>query len=117
MHITQFGILLFTEHYDACVAFYRDQLRLPVTQVKDTLTTFAFGDGYLMVEQGGLSSTTEKSLAQNPTVLRFNVVNLPEAAQALRLRGVAVEVLEFDWGVIGVFSDPDGNRCELKSSI
>ncbi len=29
--------------------------------------------------------------------------------------GVGVERRVFDWGRIGVFIDPDGNGCELKS--
>ena len=29
---------------------------------------------------------------------------------------VAVDLHEFSWGAIGVFVDPDGNRCELKNA-
>lgn len=112
--ITQVGVILFTEHYESCVMFYRDQVRLPVTHVQATLTTFAFGVGYLMVEQGGVATQTEKSRSQNPTVLRFDVADVHRAARTLRKRGVMVEVCEYEWGVIGVFLDPEGNRCELK---
>jgi lactoylglutathione lyase len=114
--ITQVGIILFTEHYESCVTFYRDQVRLPVTHVQATLTTFAFGTGYLMVEQGGVAARTGKSRSQNPTVLRFDVLDVQGAARTLRLRGVMVEICECEWGVIGVFLDPEGNRCELKQS-
>lgn len=114
--ITQVGIILFTEHYESCVTFYRDQVRLPVKHVQATLTTFAFGTGYLMVEQGGAAAQTEKSRSQNPTVLRFDVADVQVAARTLRKRGVMVEVCEHEWGVIGVFLDPEGNRCELKQS-
>lgn len=114
--ITQVGIILFTEHYESCVTFYRDQVRLPVKHVQATLTTFAFGTGYLMVEQGGAAAQTEKSRSQNPTVLRFDVADVQVAARTLRKRGVMVEVCEYEWGVIGVFLDPEGNRCELKQS-
>jgi lactoylglutathione lyase len=117
MQIARSGIILYVEHYDQCVRFYRDQVLLPVEYVKETLTCFTFGTSYLMVEQDGVSSSTEKTIAQNPTVLRFNVSNVKTAADELRKRSVAVEELTFDWGKIGVFVDPDGNRCELKNPI
>lgn len=117
MQITKTGIIVFVEHYEECVSFYRDRLLLPITEVTQTLTTFAFGSAYLMVEQGGVSSQNQKSRAQNPSVLRFNVIDIQEAALELRTKGVPVEIHEFDWGGIGVFWDPDGNRCELKNAV
>jgi lactoylglutathione lyase len=117
MQIARSGIILYVEHYDQCVSFYRDQVLLPVEYVKETLTCFTFGTSYLMVEQDGVASSTEKMIAQNPTVLRFNVSNVKAAADELRARSVAVEELTFDWGEIGVFVDPDGNRCELKNPV
>jgi lactoylglutathione lyase len=117
MQIARSGIILYVEHYDQCVSFYRDQVLLPVEYVKETLTCFTFGTSYLMVEQDGVASSTEKTIAQNPTVLRFNVSNVKAAAEALRTRSVAVEEQTFDWGEIGVFVDPDGNRCELKNPV
>ena len=117
MQIARSGIILYVEHYDQCVNFYRDQVLLPVEYVKNSLTCFAFGTSYLMVEQGGVSSQSEKTIAQNPTVLRFNVSNVKAAADELRNRSVAVQVLTFEWGEIGVFVDPDGNRCELKNPV
>jgi lactoylglutathione lyase len=117
MQIARTGIILYVEHYDQCVSFYRNKVLLPVEYVKETLTCFAFGTSYLMVEQDGISSSTEKTIAQNPTVLRFNVSNVKAAVDELRARSVAVEEQTFDWGDIGVFVDPDGNRCELKSPV
>jgi lactoylglutathione lyase len=117
MQIARSGIILYVEHYDQCVSFYRDQVLLPVEYVKETLTCFTFCASYLMIEQDGVSNSTEKTIAQNPTVLRFNVSNVKTSADELRKRSVAVEELTFDWGKIGVFIDPDGNRCELKNPI
>jgi lactoylglutathione lyase len=116
MQVAQHGIILFVEHYAQCVAFYRDALALPIAYVQDTLTCFELGSSYLMVEQGGVSSITQKTRAQNPTVLRFNVHDIRAAAQALQAKGVQIELMSFDWGDIAVFHDPDGNRCELKNA-
>jgi lactoylglutathione lyase len=108
------GIILHTEHYEACVSFYRDTLKLSVEWERPELTTFGFGSGYLMVERGGSASPTVKTRTQSPVTLRFNVVDVEATAADLRERGVAVEVRRWDWGITGHFQDPDGNRCELK---
>jgi lactoylglutathione lyase len=66
MKIARSGIILYVEHYDECVSFYRDKVLLPVEYVKESLTCFTFGTAYLMVEQDGVSSSTKKTIAQNP---------------------------------------------------
>lgn len=116
MKIAQCGIILFVEKYDECVAFYRDIVTLDVEYTKESLTNFCFGSAYLMVEKGGNSASNEKRRTENPTVLRFNVADLETAALALEAKGVEVKRYSYDWGRIGVFTDPDGNRCELKSA-
>jgi lactoylglutathione lyase len=107
------GVILKTERFDACVRFYHDLLGLPLWWEKPDLCCLRFGSGYLMVERKGVATDSLKSVLQNPTVLRFHVPDIETAADALRQQEVAVEILRFDWGVIGVFADPDGNPCEL----
>ena len=108
------GIILFTNDYDGCVAFYRDALGLPVLGQQPDLTVFDFGGAYLMIETPGPKSSGRRQRDQNPTVLRFDVDDVHATAVALATRGVQVTQRQFDWGTIGVFYDPDGNRCELK---
>lgn len=109
------GVILFTQHYEACVRFYRDALDLPVMFDKGHLITLGLGSGYLMIERDGVAVDGSKSRAQNPTILRFNVEDVEAAASLLRGRGIAVEVSHWDWGITGQFRDPDGNLCELKN--
>ena len=116
MNVIQHGIILFVEKYVECVDFYRDVLSLQVAYEKESLTCFHFGSAYLMLEDGGKCSMAEKSRAQNPTVLRFNVSDLEAAAAELESKCCPVERLSFEWGRIGVFKDPDGNRCEMKNA-
>lgn len=116
MNVAQYGIILFVEKYEACVAFYRDVVSLEVAYTKDSLTRFRFGSAYLMVEQDGRGSSRRKRRGRNPAVLRFDVTDLEAAAVELQGKGILVERQSFDWGCIGVFTDPDGNRCELKSA-
>lgn len=117
MNLDHPGLILFTDRYADCVAFYRDVVGLTVTGEQPALTVFAFGSAYLMIETGGPPAMTAKSRAQSPVVLRLNVPDVIEAAAELRDKGVTVEVKAFSWGTIGVFHDPDGNRLELKSPV
>jgi lactoylglutathione lyase len=110
------GIILGTERFEACVAFYRDILELPVWYEKPGLVCLRFGDGYLMVETGGVARNNRKSQSENPTMLRFNVDDVDKAAEELRQRGIAVDVEVYSWGTVGTFADPDGNPCEFKNA-
>jgi lactoylglutathione lyase len=110
------GIILGTERFEACVAFYRDILELPVWYEKPGLVCLRFGDGYLMVETGGVARDQRKPQSENPTMLRFNVDDVVAAADELRRRGVPVNVEHYTWGTVGVFLDPDGNACEFKDA-
>jgi lactoylglutathione lyase len=114
--VTHPGIILFTERFAECVAFYRDTLGLAVWFEKPGLCCLHFGGGYLMIESGGVGRDTRKNLGENPTVLRFNVPDVEAAARLLEAQGIAVERMHYDWGTIGVFLDPDGNPCGLKNA-
>ena len=113
------GIILCTEKYDDCVAFYSDVLGLPVLEVLDDahskLTVLGFGaTTYLMVETGGTAVPSGKDLDQNPVWLRFNVKSVENAAEELRQKGVDVQVRKEVWGTVGDFMDPDGNICSFR---
>ena len=115
-HLVTPGIILFTQHFDACVAFYRDTLGLPVWFEKPGLVCLRFGTGYLMIETEGVAAPARKSMAQNPTVLRFNVTDVRATAKLLEEAGVPVRITDYDWGTVGTFIDPDGNTCGLKDA-
>lgn len=115
-HLRVPGIILGTERFEDCVAFYRDLLGLPVWFEKDGLVCLRFGDGYLMVEHGGVARDGRKAQSENPTMLRFNVDDVAASARMLRAQGVDVDEKRFDWGEVGTFLDPDGNACELKDA-
>ncbi len=119
MRHTRTGLILCTENYKECVAFYSDVLGLPILHVLDNehskLTCFDLGgDSYLMVETGGTAVPAGKSLDQNPVWLRFNVEDVDEAADELRGKGVVVKIRKEVWGTVADFMDPDGNVCSLR---
>ena len=115
-HLVTPGIILFTRNFEACVAFYRDTLGLPVWFEKPGLVCLRFGTGYLMIETDGVAAPGQKSMAQNPTVLRFNVADVRATARLLEEAGVPVRITDYDWGTVGTFVDPDGNTCGLKDA-
>ena len=114
MDTSRAGLILFTERYDECVAFYLRVLGLSVWFSKPELTCFRFGDAYLMVERGGVAAPGEKSRAMSPLVLRLNVVDIQAACATLHERGVGgAAVTRFAWGDIVHLLDPDGNSIQL----
>jgi lactoylglutathione lyase len=72
------------------------------------------GLSYLMIETGGTSNPSGKTLDQNPVWLRFNVEDVGIAASELRQNGVSVKIRREVWGTVADFLDPDGNHCSLR---
>jgi lactoylglutathione lyase len=119
MKFTKAGIILNTQKYQECVDFYGTILGLDIMfkidRPKEKITTFALGEVYLMIEPGGHAQAEQKSVAVCPTKFRFNVNDVLSECRALRRKGVQVEVIDHSWGTTAEFSDPDGNRCALRS--
>lgn len=114
MNIEMPGLVLFTEDYSACVRFYREVLGLPLLFARDGQSCLHFGGAYLMIESDGWAHSRGKSRNQNPTVLRFNVLDVQATAAELRDKGLTVTLQQQELGAIACFVDPDGNRCELN---
>lgn len=118
MQLNRTGIILNTERYDDCVAFYRDLFGLQIMFQQHygdfRLTCFEFGGGYLMVETGGCARTGGKTISENAAKLRFNVASLEDALQAVRDYGIAAEINTHDWGSTIDIYDPDGNRVGIR---
>ena len=113
------GVILCTEKYDECVAFYSDVLSLPILKVLDDehskFTVLSLGENtYLMVETGGRAIPSGKNLNQNPVWLRFNVESVEDAAWELLDKGINVKIRREIWGTVGDFMDPDGNICSFR---
>ena len=118
MDIARSGIILNTEKYDDCVAFYRNLFGLRVLfqeQYGDfRLTCFAFDGSYLMVETGGYAMPEGKTSRHSAAKLRFNVADLAQALKEIRAYGIDAQIIDHDWGsTIDIF-DPDGNRIGIR---
>jgi len=118
VHIQRTGVILNTENYEACVAFYRDTFSLPVMfEERDgdfRLTCLDFGGAYLMIETDGVANPKGKTIAENATKLRFNVADLEAAERSLNARGIAATIERNPWGATINLIDPDGNRIGLR---
>ncbi len=123
MQISKAGVILLTDRYEDCVAFYEEVLELPVLfrldRADSRLTCFDLGGAYLMVEPGGPlfshGGEAGRSPGQSPVKLRFNVEDVGASAMELQDKGVAIALHHHDWGTTAEFADPDGNRCALRS--
>ena len=119
MQFKRTGVILCTENYLDCVAFYHEILGLPLMFALDNehskLTSLDMGGGvYLMIETEGHAVAGKKSLSQNPVCLRFNVDDVDAAAAQLAAKSVEVSIRREAWGTVADFADPDGNRCSLR---
>lgn len=118
MEIARTGIILCTERYDECVAFYRDLFDLPVLHEKQQgnfrLTCLNFQGSYLMIETEGVASEVEKTVQQNPSKIRFNVTDIQAALKKIRDFGIAAKIESYEWGQTINITDPDGNRVGIR---
>ncbi|SER50744.1 lactoylglutathione lyase [Nitrosomonas sp. Nm51] len=120
-NIARYGIILNTENFEECVAFYRDLFGLRQLFEKKEgdfkLTCLEYGNGYLMVEQGGKAKNGVKSPTEGSFKLRFNVEDLGEALAEIRAWGIQAEIQESSWGRTINISDPDGNRVGVRDEV
>jgi lactoylglutathione lyase len=109
----QFGVILFVGKFHECEKFYAETIGLRILYRKESLTAFEFGNDYLMLEA---ESNETRKAKPGSFVVRLNVRTLVGASKYLEHQGIDLVTHHFDWGSIAVFTDPDGNRCELKTS-
>jgi lactoylglutathione lyase len=111
-------MILNTERFDECVAFYRDLFGLRQLFEKDEdgfrLICLEYGGGYLMIEQGGKAKDGVKSPEEGSFKLRFNVEDLEGALSEIRAWGIQAVITESAWGRTINISDPDGNRVGVR---
>lgn len=117
-NVARYGIILNTENYMECVAFYRDLFGLRQLFERDEsgfkLTCLEFGHGYLMVEEGGKAKNGVKTPEEGSFKLRFNVDDMEKALKEIKSWGIQAIITENAWGRTINISDPDGNRVGVR---
>jgi lactoylglutathione lyase len=106
----QFGIILFVGKFHECAKFYAETIGLRILYRAKFLTSFEFGNAYLMLEG---EDSHSRNATRGSFVIRFNVGDLVNGTNYLKQQNVEFVTHHFDWGSIAAFTDPDGNRCEI----
>jgi lactoylglutathione lyase len=118
MEISRTGIILNTEKFDECVAFYRDLFDLEILFEEQhgafRLTCFDFQGSYLMIETGGVANPAGKSISESATKFRFNVENIDRVLITVKNFGLDAEISRNEWGSTINIHDPDGNRIGIR---
>jgi predicted enzyme related to lactoylglutathione lyase len=80
------------------------------------LTVGVNGQDFQLVLWPGAPGQAQPTQGRIPAICTVEVDDLRKEYEALKSRGVKFEtdVLEFPWGYVAQFEDPDGNRLQLR---
>ena len=80
------------------------------------LTVGVDGQDFQLVLWPGTPGQAQPTQGRIPATCTIETDDLRKEFEALKSRGVKFEtdVLEFPWGYIAQFDDPDGNRLQLR---
>ncbi len=115
--IQRTNTILYCAEWTATVAFYRDQLQLPVTYANDWFVEFQLGPtSYLSIADH--RRATIRPANGDGITLSWQVGNLPVAMQQLQEASIECSAIANRWGAhVLYFHDPEGNRIELWASL
>jgi len=98
-NVARYGLILNTERFEECVAFYQGLFELPLMFSKEDgsfrLTCLSYGAGYLMIEQGGKAIEGGKTPEQGSA---NNVRDIDQALADVKAWGIDAEIEETPWG-------------------
>ena len=109
-------ITLWVNEYDACLAFYRDALGLPLETSDKNFTQFDTQGTKLYLHRLGDKSP----LRSRALEIHFEVPNVDAAYSRLLDRGVQFEhqPANMPWGArMAAFRDPEGNTIEIVGPL
>jgi len=105
--------ILYCEQWAATVAFYRDQLGLPITHATDWFVEFQLEThAYLSIADS--ARATIPAAAGAGLTLSWQVKEIGVIKQRLHNLGIVTTPLKEKWGAyVLYFHDPEGHRLEL----
>jgi predicted enzyme related to lactoylglutathione lyase len=109
---------------DEALGFYTNVLGLekrvenPTPDGPRFLTVGVDGDDFQLVLWPGTPGRAQAALGIPPPSVTFVTDDCRKTVEELRSRGVefVTDVLEFPWGYVAQFLDPDGNRLQLREA-
>jgi predicted enzyme related to lactoylglutathione lyase len=113
---------VFVSDQDRALDFYTNVLGLeqgadnPTPDEPRFLTVGVKGQDFQLVLWPGTPGQAQPVQRRIPAAYTIETGDCRAAFEALKSRGVKfeTEVLEYPWGCIAVFQDPDGNRLQLR---
>ena len=113
---------VFVSDQDRALDFYTEVLGFepridnPTPDGPRFLTVAVAGQDFQLVLWPGTPGQARPVHGHVPGAYTIDTGNVREAFESLKSRGVKfdTEVLEYPWGYLAVFEDPDGNRLQLR---
>jgi catechol 2,3-dioxygenase-like lactoylglutathione lyase family enzyme len=107
---------------DRALAFYTDVLGFepridsPTPDGPRFVTVGLEGQDFELVLWPGTPGHAQPAQGRIPAAYTIETSDCRQAVAALEARGVTFElgVLEYPWGAVAPFEDPDGNRLQLR---
>ena len=80
------------------------------------LTVGVEGDDFQLVLWPGTPGQAEPAMGRPPASITIETDDIRKTFEDLKSRGVEFvsDVLEFPWGYVAQFQDPDGNRLQIR---
>ena len=107
---------------DNALDFYTNVLGLekrvenPTPDGPRFLTVGVKGDDFQLVLWPGTPGQAEPAMGRPPPSITIETDDCQKTVEELKSRGVEFvsDVLEFPWGYVAQFHDPDGNRLQIR---
>jgi len=107
---------------DRALDFYTNVLGLekraenPTPDGPRFLTVGVEGDEFQLVLWPGTPGRAEPAMGRPPASITIETDDCRRTAEELKSRGVEFlsDILEFPWGYVAQFQDPDGNRLQIR---
>ena len=113
---------VFVSDQDRALDFYTNVLGLeqradnPTPDGPRFLTVGVEGQDFMLVLWPGTPGQAQPVQGRIPASVTIETEDCRKAYEELKSRGVEfeTEVLEYPWGYVAQFQDPDGNRLQLR---
>ena len=117
MELKRSNTILYCAAWAATVAFYRDQIGLPITHRNDWFVEFQLGVESFLSVADQARATINSSHGAGIT-LSWQVDDIAAAQRELQAAGIESSPIKPRWGAqVLYFHDPEGHRIELWARV
>ncbi|NYJ01473.1 putative enzyme related to lactoylglutathione lyase [Nocardioides thalensis] len=107
---------------DKALDFYTNVLGMEKRNDNETpdgprfLTVGVEGDEFMLVLWPGTPGQAEPAMGRPPASITIETDDIQKTYDDLKSKGVEFvsDLLEFEWGSVAQFLDPDGNRLQIR---